>query len=313
MSDLPSELSRALDDAAQALCQNRTHVLLVADEARIGALPRLLAAKLCGRTPVKYLPLETRSGAGIDRVLAGFETNLVLLVPEAQTLEPSALNRLGERCCQAGSGLQFVLFAQRASEEEEEPDAALVRGLGVGVEKIEIGAPPPAVAKRRNASAVLPLWSVRGGARPARPIAVRSVVAARHRARRRQLGEPAGRLLAILLLAAPAVLWTGAVRVPPAPTESPPALTAGLLQPAPIPQIRPRRLAAETTAGTESEAEPSPALPSQPVPTVPAAREPEPSPPTTRAVVRVPVRLNAEPWANIEVDGVALGATPIGD
>ena len=286
MSDLPSKVSRALDDAVQALCQNRAHVLLLADEARIAALPRLLAAKLSARIPVKHLPLETRSLAGIDRVLAGFEANLVLLVPEAQTLEPTALKHLGERCCRAGNGLQLVLFAQRAAAEKEEPAAALVRGLGLGVEKIEIGAPPAAVPRRPNASGVLPPWSVRGKARPARPIALRSVVAARHRARRRQLGQPAGRLLTVLLLAAPAVLWVGAPRVPPAPFEFPSQMGTALAQPASIPEIR---------TGW------------------PAAASPPPSPPTSRAVTRVPVSLNAQPWANIEIDGVSLGATPIGD
>ena len=326
MSDLPSKVSRALDDAVQALCQNRAHVLLVADEARIAALPRLLAAKLSARIPVKHLPLETRSLAGIDRVLAGFEANLVLLVPEAHTLEPTALKHLGERCCRAGNGLQLVLFAQRADAEKEEPAAALVRGLGLGAEKIEIGAPPAAVPRRPNASGVLPPWSVRGKARPARPIALRSVAAARHRARRRQLGQPAGRLLPVLLLAAPALLWVGAPRVPPAPFEFPPLMRTALAQPASIPEIRTGWPAAESTAGSENEAEPSPALPAQPAPAVPAPPEPAapppaapapasppPSPPTGRTVTRVPVSLNAQPWANIEIDGVSLGATPIGD
>ena len=310
MPRLPSEISRALDDAAQALCQNRSHVVLVADTRSLKSLPSLLAREISDRVPVKLLDLDQRADVGaIETLLAGFESSLVLLVSTSRTLDPGVLRHLGKLSMQPGSGLRVALFVDRSKAEIPEPAAPWVRALGVGALKIEVGglgAAPAADPRRGPAASDIPPVATPRTARRPRPFAVRSVWNARRRARRRQAGTGQRWFRGLLLLAIPAILWAGLPAVPDVALA--PSQPAQLANPQPL--SLPRSIAAtppqRSPTPVEAEAAQQSLAPPQPAPTL--ATQPEP-----QGIATVPVSLNAHPWAQIEIDGTALGPTPIGD
>lgn len=317
MSGLPSEISRALDDAVQALCQSRLHVVLVADASVASALPRLLAHELEGRAPVKLADLDARAHLGtIESVLAGFESSLVLLVPNALSLDPAVLRRLGELSSQPGSGLRVALFADRGRAEIRDPASELVQALGVGAEKIEIGGRVAAPAPEIPSPALALPPVVSSTARRPRPISVRSASRARQRARRRQLGDRSRWPIALLVVAASVGLLAGSlelVRVSPAPVRP---VVAASPPPVSIREAPTRRPAPRPVVVAEIQTQPPPEPTPEPTPeppAEPAAVEVASAPPETPPIVQIPISFNAYPWAEIEVDGVALGPTPIAD
>lgn len=318
MTSLPNEVSRALVDAVQALCQSRSHVILVSRPSISSALPRLLANELEGLAPVKLIDVDARAQIGtIESVLAGFEAGLVLLISDALSLDPAVLRRVGELSSRPGSGLRVVLFADRSAAEVRDPAAELVQALGVGAEKIEIREPKPLLVAStpRPASANPPVVPASGAKRP-RPIAVRSASAARQRARRRQARDRMRWLPLALLVPLAVLLSIGSLRVSslslpgPEPVEAR-ALPAVATRPTPRPTrlahlARPRPPEPPLPIVEEIDLDTAPeALPvTEPV-TIPT---PEPEPVTPPMI---PINLNAHPWAEIEIDGVAVGPTPI--
>jgi hypothetical protein len=94
------------------------------------------------------------------------------------------------------------------------------------------------------------------------------------------------------------------------PDEAPPAR-----EPEPLPEPEP---APDVAAAPPPAPSREPELPAPPAPPPAAATEPEPAPTVLALPVRPPppgarLSVNAEPWAEIRLDGRSLGQTPLGE
>lgn len=121
----------------------------------------------------------------------------------------------------------------------------------------------------------------------------------------------------LIALAAPFLRSVPAVPSPPAPVSdvrSPGSATA----PPEAAEPPPRNVTEPAPSPPKPLESPRVALPEPPVPAPTPTVERAPASPPPQApriaavpVVRIPVHINATPWASIEVDGMALGETPI--
>jgi hypothetical protein len=263
---------------------------------------------------------------------------LVLLIDDAASLAPEVLGRLGSLASAARRHLLLVL-AMGAREGEGADVAGVVRALGFGAEKIELGpaaeqapaSPPRAPAPEvppRPAPAVRPARPEPEATprRVSRPVPVRAETPpspAPRRARGLRPGRalvPAAAAGGLALLALLGLHDGIAERVSADPQLPPvgtrpvaflvpaqePARTAALAEPA--------RAAAATASPERVPESKPPALPERVAESKPPAI-PEPvaekEPPSRRALRTVSVSLNARPWARIEVDGRDVGLTPL--
>jgi serine/threonine-protein kinase len=108
---------------------------------------------------------------------------------------------------------------------------------------------------------------------------------------------------------------TGPSSTPPAPAESPvQPLMLPTAAPDPAVSSRPPRAIALATptpiAPTEATPEPSPDLPAATAPAVAIAPSPSAPPPTT-APAATGLVLAVQPWADVSIDGIPRGQTPL--
>jgi hypothetical protein len=266
-------------------------------------------------------------------LLAKLQASLLLVIPDALEVDPAVLRSLADLSAASGNVLRLVLFAEPAAAGGADPAARLVKALGTGATKINLGPAVPTGNVPDDASpgpGPLPPVVPALGKRRSRPIAVRSSRSQRGRRRTR-----AGMGLAILLLAAPVVIWTSSGSAPigsavPAllPSLSPPVPSSTALASSPIPQ--PAGMNARVAASAHPFEAPRMPVGARPVEIGPApvrlpmelrseAAQQLPQPdrpapkPSVRPVATVGVSLNASPFAEIEVDGRPVGATPIGN
>jgi hypothetical protein len=266
--------------------------------------------------------------------LADLGTSLTLLIPGALAVDPNVLRDLAELATQSGNVLRLALIAERDSSAAEDPATWLVSALGTGAAKIEVAPPsrPPSVNETAQTFGPPRVVSA-SPPRRARPIPVRS---ARPTRRRPGIGRPRrrGLLIASILavVALPLSLWALSPPDDPVPTRlspdvaplgtpfidssaSPPVSSPGaaLDEKAPAPAQLVIALAAPVAPPvTSRESEPlvqvlEKSAAKKADGDLPQAEEPV----APSRVQRVPVNLNAWPYAEIVVDGEAIGPTPI--
>jgi len=335
-------VSHDLTDVHRALCRDGTHVVLVVDAPVPADFAARVAEEVRGETRVEVTPLAGLDAAAAGRrllvalgldpgeaqpeirarieleLLAKAHTSLALIVPDAPAVEPDALRRLGELAQAApGRALRVALVAGLGPEDPD-PTARLVAALGTGVAKIELGErrrslPEPLSEPAAAGPTLPPLVAAGDRPRRVRPIPVRNAASARRR--RRRAGISLGGLL---LLALPAAILTresappvpGPVAAAVAPRAATPTRPAAVAEtPAGVPRPAPSPVPTPRPEGVR-EAEEVRVAPAKPrFETAPAPAPESPSPPP----VSVRVNFNASPWAEIEVDGRAVGPTPIAD
>jgi hypothetical protein len=268
--------------------------------------------------------------------LAQLGSSLTLLIPGALSVDPRVLRDLGELATRSGNALRLALIAERDLDVEEDPAALLVSALGTGAAKIDVEPParPPSESPA-NTPVGPPRVAPPRPTRRARPIPVRSTRRARRRAEARARGRRGLLATAVVAVAAlPISLWAlspsgDPVKRPPVASpaapyanssplfsaaDSPPVSSAGEVvavaaSPMPLHAIShestepslPREV--EVTKLSEAAPETPPKPDVKPALTEEAVARPRPK--------AVPVNLNARPYAEIEVDGTAIGPTPI--
>jgi hypothetical protein len=344
-------LAPALEDVERALGRDRSHVIasggsgaehslfLQAVPARLAAPLRAVSVHLSG-AGVAQVAARILRGLGREpgphaeeelRILAADlqagDRVLVLLIDDAASLPPEVLGRLGSLAAAARRHLLLVL-AMGAREGEEADVAAVVRALGFGAEKIELGptaerapaSPPraPAPAAAPPAAPAVRPPRLEPDATPShvsRPLPVRAETPASPAARRARLRPgralvPAAAAGGLALLALLGLHDGIAERVSATPRELPPVGTR------PVAFLATEQEPARTAAPAEPAVTPAATAPPEPVAESKPPAPPEPVaekklPPPQRAVRTVSVSLNARPWARIEVDGRDVGFTPL--
>jgi len=248
------------------------------------------------------------------------------------------LRDLGDLAVESENVLRIALIAERDRSQTEDPAARLVAALGTGAAKIDVAPPrcPPSDIPTGVPFGPPPA-ALSSSTRRTHPIAVRTARPPRRRAKGRR-GLVLGSLLAMLALSiwavSPEVVLAPAISAPvssvgPEVEALPPALVTIEIEPVPMstsveeaahlePPARLLPAVAVVAAPVPPPIPLEPQEPSEPeelkveekVPkTKPQKMPQEPAAPTRVATVRV--NLNAWPYAEIEVDGEAVGLTPI--
>ena len=339
--DVATSASRAaLVDLDRALCQDRSHVVVAAlpgpgKTFLLRALPQRLPdalrvvhlsdvstateSEICaqilgalGQEP--GLDPEARL-LGWLRELASRGAALVLLIDDAGSLPAATLRSLGRLAAASQPGLRLALVVAVHSRSDDDAVAQVVAALGVGVEKVVLDTPLEQAETRLLARAAFdrtaPRGEVGGGSSEEGFTAIRTPRPRGSGPRARRWLLPATAALGIAL----APLAVSRVAVPNAPrpvarelervVDRSEPIRAPL--PAPAERALPRPVAkcaepdagAGTVGSAGSEDAPQPAVTTRPAPET--------------ALRPIPVSLNAQPWARIEVDGRDVGVTPLAD
>jgi hypothetical protein len=337
-----SATEAALADLQRALCQDRAHVVLSAapgpEEALLlRTLPERLAGCLgvidvrAPAAPEDEIYLRILGGLGLEpgpepearlqqhvQELAGRGSGLALLVRDAGSAAPAMLRRLGQLAASTRPGLRLVLVVTTRDRPEGDPVADVVAALGLGAEKVVLGTPRDAAARRLEPPAAVP-------PRPEAPEPRTGHAAAplpQPRSAGLRLGRGAAHAAAILGIGVPPPPPpTGLAGETPTPVATEAAIAAPV--PAPIPSAPAREAPPPPAAATPPTPEVKVAAPEgapratgtdgSGEPETTAARGEGPGPAIASRVRPIRVNLNARPWARIEVDGKDVGVTPLAD
>jgi len=345
IGDLERALCRDRSHAVVAIPPGSRGTLLlrVLEKRLAGSLPVVqVAAPAAGHGEIcARILAELRQEPGHDaeerllgfvRELAKRGSALVLLIGGAGGMQAQTLGCFGRLAAASKSGLRLVLVVEVEPRSEGNAIAELVAALGVGAEKVVLrtrverdeaeaceAAPrvPSELPGNRIPQATEPAPGPpgleEGGSQP-RSLAegIRAAGLLRHvsQARRWPLFATAAVGIALALLGA---------QLRSAPTLPREALPEPVRSAEPGEPVRPPVPAAVRPVPSRAEAEP--AGPGDDPPRSPGGAGSEAgarptakrSAKPTAAVRTIPVSLNAQPWARIEVDGREVGITPLAD
>lgn len=351
-------IDTALPEILRALRQDRTHVVLVVSHDLASQLVAQLTKELVDtmRVGIAHFAGQDESSAaecvlsalgvlGADEApisarielerLAQVGSNLILLIPDALSVDPRLLRDLGDLAVESENVLRIALIAERDRSQTEDPAARLVAALGTGAAKIDVAPPrcPPSDIPTGAPFGPTPA-ALSSSTRWTHPIAVRTARPPRRRAKERR-SLVLGSLLAMLALSiwavSPEVVLAPATSAPvssvgPEVEALPPALVPIEIEPVPMSTSveeaahlePPARLLAVVAVVSAPVPPPIPLEPQEPeelkvkenVPKIKPQKMPQ-QPVAPPRVATVRVNLNAWPYAEIEVDGEAVGLTPI--
>jgi hypothetical protein len=160
-----TSFERAVVDLEQAVCRDRSHVVLATSPGPgRGALTRLLEERLSGSLRPLEIPVPTATHdeirarivhqlggdpnsiseqkmTGLLREIAASGSALLLLIRDADAMPVETLRWLGGLAAQSGNGLRLVLVVTVEGGAEGGLISGLIAALGVGVQKVVLEAP----------------------------------------------------------------------------------------------------------------------------------------------------------------------------